>query len=223
DKDVAGVNVLGRSVVRADGTFEIAYSDAQFRRSKNERGAADVFVRVYDGQKLVAETKVVRSAPAELNLEVTVPVMKFVVRGTVEDSDGVPAAGVLVRAFDRDLRKENALGSTVADALGRYEIPYESSQFARAERGTADLIVRVFADEPSESPIAESELRVNAGEDATIDITIAPHALSEWERMTNAVLPLLEGQGKDSGALPPWELNESDIAFIAEETGLPAD
>ena len=73
DKDVAGVNVLGRSVVRADGTFEIAYSDAQFRRSKNERGAADVFVRVYDGQKLVAETKVVRSAPAELNLEVTVP------------------------------------------------------------------------------------------------------------------------------------------------------
>lgn len=223
DKDVAGVNVLGRSVASADGTFEIAYTDAQFRRSKSERGAADVFLRVYDGEKLIAETKVVRSAPPELTLDVSVPAMKFVVRGTVKHSDGVPAAGVLVRAFDRDLRKESALGSTVADALGRYEIPYESGLFARADRDTADLIVRVFADEASVSPIAESELRVNAGEDATIDIAIAANALSEWERITNAVLPLLEGQGKDDGALPPWELNEGDIAFIADETELPAD
>lgn len=223
DKDVAGENVLGRGVASVDGIFEIAYTDAQFRRSKDERGGADVFLRVYDGEKLVAETKVTRNAPAELNLDITVPAMKFVVRGTVTDSDGVPAAGVVVRAFDRDLRKENALGSTVADTHGVYAIAYESGKFARAEKGTADLIVRVFADEASASPIAESELRVNAGEDTTIDITIPAREISEWERITNAVLPLLVGQGKDDAALPPWEINESDISFIDAETGLPAN
>ena len=49
--------------------------------------------------------------------------------------------------------------------------------------------------------------------------TTAP-AASEWERLTVSVMPLLKGQGKGDQDLPPWELKDSDIDFLAQETGL---
>src|SRR5260221_12117521 len=49
DKDVAGEHLLGKALTAADGTYQIPYTDLQFRLSKNEQRGADVFVRVYDG------------------------------------------------------------------------------------------------------------------------------------------------------------------------------
>ena len=126
-----------------------------------------------------------------------------------------------VRAFDQDLRKQQLLGTATTDTAGRYEIHYRRAQFARAERGTAELIVRAFRDDSAEEPLAESQVRINVGDDATVDLTVPAPAVSEWERIRDAVLPLLDGQGEsDDQPLPPGELNDRDIDFIVDETGL---
>ena len=57
--------------------------------------------------------------------------------------DGSPFKGI-VRAFDKDLRREELLGEAVTGSDGRYEIRYLSSRFTRAEKNLADLIVRAL-------------------------------------------------------------------------------
>jgi len=66
----------------------------------------------------------------------------FVVRGQVRHADGSPFTGAQVQAFDRDLRREQVLGQQTTDTAGRYEIRYPTAAFARAEKASADLVVR---------------------------------------------------------------------------------
>src|SRR5258708_432105 len=57
---------------------------------------------------------------------------RYAVSGTVTRSDGSPAVGIAVRAYDRDLRHEEPLGpyapqfstETRTDPAGRYKIAY---------------------------------------------------------------------------------------------------
>ena len=69
-------------------------------------------------------------------------------RGLVRSADGSPLAGVTVRAFDRDVRAEQELGNSQQPAVtgndGRFTIAYTSAQFARAEKGAADIFFRLF-------------------------------------------------------------------------------
>jgi hypothetical protein len=148
---------------------------------------------------------------------------QFAVSGKVQDSSGAPVPKVIVRTFDRDLRKEELVGLCIADSSGGYRIPYQSSRFWRAEHGTADLIVRVYPDDATPTPIAESQQRVNVDADVTLHVVIPSAPLSEWVLIANAVAPLLQGQGPGDAMLPPWELNDTDIAFIVDEAGLNAD
>ena len=221
DKDVGGENLLGNATVDAKGNYHITYSAAQFRRSSNESRGADVFVRIHDVNNVLRfQSKTVVNAPADLLLNVQLPAKTFVVRGQVRLADGTPLAGALVRAYDKDLRKQQLLGTATTDPTGHYEIPFRREKFVRAERGTADLIVRVFRNKPTGKPLAESQLRMNVGADATVDFTVPVPVVSEWVRIRDVVLPLLEGQGKGDQPLPPSQLNEADIGFIVGETGL---
>jgi hypothetical protein len=67
-----------------------------------------------------------------------------------------------VRAFDRDLRREEPLGEGLAttDESGYYQITYTADQFARAEKRSADLVVRVYSLE--DVLLAASELIFDA-------------------------------------------------------------
>ena len=58
---------------------------------------------------------------------------KFLVRGSVLNSDGSPMDDVVVRAFDVDFRSETLLGEARPRG-GYYEITYRIQDFARAER-----------------------------------------------------------------------------------------
>jgi hypothetical protein len=75
---------------------------------------------------------------------------RFVVRGRLFEIDGDtgadsrPLKAMVVRAYDKDMRNEATLGETATDQHGRYEIVYTRDQFNRAEKRTADLIVRAF-------------------------------------------------------------------------------
>jgi 5-hydroxyisourate hydrolase-like protein (transthyretin family) len=55
-----------------------------------------------------------------------------IIKNQYEDEG--PAAGLIVEAFDKDLRSEEILGETITDQNGKYEISYSKQQFRRAEK-----------------------------------------------------------------------------------------
>ena len=57
----------------------------------------------------------------------------FVLRGTVKDAHKRPQGGLVVIAFDRDLRRWQELGRTETDPEGKFEIPYRYESFRQAE------------------------------------------------------------------------------------------
>src|SRR6266478_6408562 len=153
------------------------------------------------------------------------PPPSFVVSGQVRLAEGKPLAGFTVIAVDKDLRAEESLGKTTTDANGHYEMQYNPDQFARAEKDTADLIVRVF--NAAGSVIAESPALFNAPREATVDIVVAgaaPGVLSEYERLLSELTPLLVNV-LPQGTAPPTvidqlaDLKSEDLDFLTGEAG----
>jgi hypothetical protein len=137
--------------------------------------------------------------------------IQFSVRGQVHSADGRVTNRVLVRAFDKDLRSEQLLGETNTDANGQYEITYTSEQFRRADKGTADL--RVAALDERGREIVSSGVIFNAQPIETVDLVAGEEvsALSEYERLLQELVPLLED-------VPLRELNADDVNFLANDT-----
>lgn len=136
----------------------------------------------------------------------------FVVRGTVQLADGSPAAGVTVMAFDQDLRSEEKLGEALTNELGNYEITYTADLFRRAEKETADLVVR--AQGVNETAPAGSPTRFNAQPVETVNLVFGGgpfRELSEYERLRGEVVPVLDGADLSN-------LSDEDLDFLAAET-----
>jgi len=68
----------------------------------------------------------------------------FVLRGKVKDARKHPQAGLVVIAFDRDLRRWLELGSTETDPEGKFEIPYRYESFRQAEGVVQPEVVLVL-------------------------------------------------------------------------------
>ena len=94
----------------------------------------------------------------------------YQVQGRVLRADGTPLPGTLVRAFDKDLRHEQFLGETSTDHLSHYSISYTQSQFRRAEKHNADLIVRIYSAE--KILLAESDIIFNAQPEQLVDLVL---------------------------------------------------
>ena len=137
------------------------------------------------------------------------------VSGRVRHQDGSVLKGLRVRAVDRDLRREEQLGEeAVTDDDGRYQVLYTRAQFRRAEKGAADLIVRVFS--PEGTQLAESGIHFNAPPQATIDVIVTPRPpsmLSEYERYLAELAPILDGESLAA-------LTRTDLSFVVGETGI---
>ncbi|WBQ08340.1 neuraminidase-like domain-containing protein [Kribbella sp. CA-293567] len=138
------------------------------------------------------------------------------VHGTVRDEYGELRDDVTVQAFDRDLRAEQSLGSSRSRA-GRFEITYRPSQFRRAEKLSADLVLKVL--DGQEQELYRTPVHYNVPDEAEIDIVFTGRAYqgsSQWEEQSGALLPLLED-------VAPQELRDDeqfqDITFLAGETG----
>jgi hypothetical protein len=139
---------------------------------------------------------------------------EYLVRGTLTDADGEPVADITVWAFDRDLRREQPLWRQKTDRVGSYLIRYSSEQFRRAEKDTADLVLRGFAGDGS--LLAESPVLFNAPEVARIDLKISPAKTPPlFGRIQRELKPLLDG-------LTPRQLDQNkehqDLTFLAGET-----
>ncbi|MDB4952167.1 MAG: hypothetical protein JWM27_4816 [Gemmatimonadetes bacterium] len=97
----------------------------------------------------------------------------FRVYGAVLDpATGLPAGGLVIRAFDSDLFRNQALGEAVTDDRGEYEIRFGRNDFTgpliRLEQHP-DLFIRVF--DPAGRMVATTEDAVvrNAGSETRID------------------------------------------------------
>lgn len=141
----------------------------------------------------------------------------FALGGTVRLADGSPAVGVKVSAFDRDLRTEQLLGQSTTGRDGSYRIQYSGGAFAKAETGSADLVIKAFA--ADDSLLAASPVLFNAPPSAEIDLTIRAEALlppTLFEKVGQALAPLL---GKLTVANLEEDARHQDISFLSGETG----
>jgi len=140
----------------------------------------------------------------------------FIVQGQVRRADGSVLASAPVLAVDKDLRHEEPLGDALTDNCGRYKIIYTADQIRRAEKGSADLIVRVLNRDGT--VLIASPIVFNASPVATVDLTVGGEyqGPSEYDQLLNEITPLLED-------LPLAEVTEDDehhdITFLAGETG----
>ena len=107
----------------------------------------------------------------------------LLVRGQVRQMNGRPLAGVLVRAFDKDLRSEELLGEVATDDTGHFEIQYTTDQFRRADKGSADLRVCVCNEGGRE--LASSPIIFNAQPVETVDLSVGGEyrGLSEYDEL----------------------------------------
>lgn len=135
--------------------------------------------------------------------------------GTVRDSFGDLLNDVTVGAFDRDLRSEKPLG---ADAVryGHYEIRYQRAQFQRAEKDSADLVMKVIGRDGAE--LYKTPIHHNVPSDFELNIVLQGAEYkgpNEWDELTGTLLPLLEDVAP--AALCETAENQ-DVSFLAGET-----
>ena len=137
-----------------------------------------------------------------------------------KDASGVPVVApmtnVVVRAFDRELRRETPLGESRTDAAGNYSLTYTRAQLATADKTNADLVVRVF--DASGHLLIASPVIFRARQKETVDLVykdpaVAPPA--EIERHLAVVAPALAGA-------PLATLTDDEILFTASKSGVPA-
>lgn len=141
----------------------------------------------------------------------------YVVRGRV--TGAMPAGGVVVRGFDKDIRSEELLGECAPGSDGRYEIRYSRADFARGEKpgSGAELRMRVFSGSQQLPATATSSAGpYNAPQVTVIDLEVLDQAsmsLSEYERHVAEIEPV-----RDTVLVA--DFTDADIEFVAGETGI---
>jgi hypothetical protein len=235
DKDLVFDDLVGTAVTDEEGAFQIEFTESHYRECFLDR-SPDLFFKVFNqNNEQIASTEDsvlwnIESENIEVVIEVDIPVPetveRFVVKGQIQRADGTPYSGIFVRAFDRDLRREQALGSRkVTSREGRYEIIYTRAQFCRGDKDSADLIVRVYGG-TGDQLLAQSDIIFNAKPVEIVDLTVVDEAyqqLSEYERLMLALTPLLGEQAitnlREDIEEKPEEGKYKDLTFLSGETG----
>ena len=69
----------------------------------------------------------------------------FQIVGTIEEEEtGRPLANLIVRAFDRDLIRDDKVGYATTDEDGRFEIRFNREAFRDVRESRPDLYLRVY-------------------------------------------------------------------------------
>ncbi len=217
-------NLLGEpAMTDAEGFYSIAFTEADFKIGGHESGGPDVFIRAFDGERMLGESDVKRNSKKKITINLRVEYIKEDpnepwrrVFGVVRNEYGETLRGVTVLAFDRDLRSEQLLGRNLPKD-GKYEILYKKAQFRKAEKDGADVVVKVL--DAGGKEVHKTAIFYNAPEELEVNINLKGAEYkgpSEWEILTDTLKPLLEG-------VSPMELREDeqfqDVSFLSGETG----
>ena len=163
----------------------------------------------------ISPTGIVDSHTArEINFAVDAQQERLVRGKILLSPDNCPLPGVAVEAIDKDFRAEERLGVDITHSDGAYKIFYTAEQFARAEKHSADLMIRV-TDPKTSLLLGTSDIVFNASNEEIINLTVTlpqEPELSEYEKLVAALSPIV-------GDVSFANLTDEDTAFLAGETG----
>ncbi|BAZ33812.1 hypothetical protein NIES4074_63260 (plasmid) [Cylindrospermum sp. NIES-4074] len=241
DKDLIFNDMVGSATTDQQGRFQITFTEAHFRECFLDR-RPDVFFKVFnqENQLLTSTEDQVLWNVAAGDTEVMIAInysipeepesdgeqpQPFIVKGTIRQADGSLLVGAIVRAFDKDLRREQLLGEKISDRNGYYEITYTRAQFSRLEKNSADLIVRVFNSQ--DTVIVASPIIFNAQPVEIVDLIVGGgeyKGVSEYEKLMAELRSLLGDQQladlREDTEENPQEGKFRDISFLSGETGI---
>src|SRR4030095_13012883 len=111
---------LGSGVTDDRGAFKIVFDESRYPGLFKDQSPALIFTfNVFDRGTLIKTTQEAvprdnKGSAFEIDIVLTLPTdsTQFVVRGTVQYSNGRVPLDVVARAFDKDLRSEQLLGET---------------------------------------------------------------------------------------------------------------
>ncbi len=229
DEDLLVDDFVGEAVSDTGGNFLISFSPERFKELFLD-AKLDIYFKIYAGDELIHNTENmvlwnIDSDQKVLNIVIDRAVddgkddpNTFWLRvfGVVRNEFGEPLNDVTVQVFDRDLRSEEVLGrSAVQD--GQYEVRYKKAQFRKAEKDSADIVIKILDAKGKE--LHKSVTYYNAPNELEVNINLKDadfKGLSEWDTLTATLNPLMEG-------MLPLELREDeqfqDVSFLAGESG----
>jgi hypothetical protein len=98
--------------------------------------------------------------------------LRFRVQGTTEEEEtGRPLAGLIVRAFDKDLLFDDDLGFSITDERGRFLIHFTEDDFRDFFELDPDLYLEVY-DSTGESLLHRTPVYRNIGSGETFRLRI---------------------------------------------------
>ena len=232
DNDLIFDDFVGSAVTDEEGSFLIEFKESYFSDIFLER-SPDLFFKIFPNGERIFITRNsilwnVCKPELDIVIEIDLPsggggggtnpndsILR--VYGIVRNEFGEPLDGVTVQAFDRDMRSEQLLGSVLTKA-GNYEIRYLRSQFLKAEKDSADLVVKVL-DDAGKEELHKTPIQYNVPNEIEVNVVLQGGEYkgpSEFDVLTETFTPLLEGTS-------PLELREDDqfqdISFLSGETG----
>ncbi|TKC98605.1 neuraminidase-like domain-containing protein [Polyangium fumosum] len=153
----------------------------------------------------------------------------FIVRGRVVTTAGAPRAGLVVRAYNRNLREEQLLGEATTSDTGSYRIVYAADKLAQDfeysgelldvalfdpgpgpgyRKSAADLVVRVY---DAERAVTAEKKLCHAPPTATVNLVLGGEIYrgpSAYERLVVLLAPAIRGASLT-------DLTEEDIRHLA--------
>lgn len=202
------------------GIAELKFDDSLFIQAQ-QAPIRVLFAYLRNGQEMAFDTRIEKLEPRDygiLTLRMPDGVdplgLPYKVSGLVRDAFLKPLRDMGIEVADVDLWEETPLGQTFTDAEGYWEVLYNSVQFRRAEKQSADLVVRVKS--AAGMPLAESDILYQAPPLATVDFTLSLQALglSEYEQYHATLLPVLDGRSVA-------EVPDNKFDFLSRETEIP--
>lgn len=164
----------------------------------------------------------------------------YLLTGRIADQYDKALAGLSVRAFDRDIiTADDALGSAVTDANGRYSIRFTDKDFKgrgleQLELGGPDVYIRVY---DGDTLLGKSPVHNNCKQDITIDLKVtasqpnepkdfvvrgkvATHELRGVAGLNAVVVDKRVGEDKTLGQATTGERGEYEVQFGRDRLGV---
>jgi 5-hydroxyisourate hydrolase-like protein (transthyretin family) len=224
DRDGVKRAPLGETTTNSSGEYRITFSEPAYKNTLAEREGVELVVKAFDEFTSEVGKATVTTSEQNIILNISTTSEVWTVEGRVTKGE-VPINNVLIEVLDRDLRKRQSLCKTTSDSNGYYRTAFRTKDFQRADkkvRATPWLIVE--AKETKDSTAIVIEKQQGVARHNTINVYFAQQLPSEWDLISEAVTPLLDGQANEGEkVLPISEINPSDYDFLEHETGFGKD
>jgi hypothetical protein len=140
---------------------------------------------------------------------------KYIVRGTVQEKDGIPLTIGKVRLFHKEFRtREIQLGPECPVKSGQYEIGYTVKDIPGTEQ-RPNLFVRAYDEKDNAIATSEDHIVFNAEPETTIDLVIDPARYRRPAEYARLIDTLTKYVKSDKLA----DLDKKEVVFLAGKTG----